>query len=183
MSNLENEQGEWEFIIRRVPGGKATSALFDLAPGGTVALDGPYGHAYLRPRSERNVICIAGGSGLSPLISIARGLDQVGGREACELDFFYGGRSADDICGEPLLRALPRLGPRLRFHAVVSGEDSRWRGPTGMVHELVAGMPPDALARADFYLAGPPAMAEAAVRMLTRDKAVPPEHIYYDRFF
>lgn len=183
MSNVENDEGEWHFIIRRVPGGAATSALFDLRPGDCVTLDGPYGRAYLRADTGRNVVCIAGGSGLSPMIGIARGLDRAEMAVGCAFDFFYGGRSADDICGEALLRGLPRLGSHVRFHSIVSSGDDRWSGRTGMVHELVADLPMEAFARTDFYLAGPPPMAEAVVALLTRDRGVPAERIHFDRFF
>lgn len=183
MSNLDNCQGTWEFIVRRVPNGRMTSALFDLRPGDGVGLDGPYGHAWLRPEAGRDVVCIAGGSGLAPMISISRGLDRHEDGAVRQLDFVYGGRSADDICGETLLRALPRLGSRLRFHPIVSGGDARWPGATGLVHELVASLPAGTLAAADFYLAGPPAMAEAVLGVLTKINAVPAARIRYDRFF
>ena len=183
MSNIANELGEWHFIIRRVRGGAATSLLFDLRPGAPVTLDGPYGRAYLRTGTSRNVVCIAGGSGLSPMIGIARGLDRLGGEPLGSVDFFYGGRSADDICGEALLRTLPRLADRLRFHPIVSNVDSRWAGRTGMVHELVADLPKEAFAEAEFYLAGPPPMAEAVVSLLSRGRGVPADRIHYDRFF
>ncbi|MFO1082235.1 MAG: FAD-binding oxidoreductase [Reyranellaceae bacterium] len=183
MANLANAEGDWEFIVRRVPGGAMTEALFDLAPGGALALDGPYGHAFLRPGSERPVVCIAGGSGLSPMIGIARGLEAEAGAALPRLDFFYGGRTADDICGEAMLRALPRLGPQLRFHACVSTDDPRWQGRIGMIHELLADLSAEAFAEADFYLAGPPAMAEAVVALLGKGRGVPAERIRYDRFF
>jgi len=67
------EPGQWDFQIRRVPGGEVTSVLFDkLQVGDEVGLDGPYGMAYFRDESPRDLLCMAGGSGLSPMISIAR---------------------------------------------------------------------------------------------------------------
>lgn len=59
---------EWHFQIKRVPGGAATGALFDrLRTGDRVTLDGPYGMAWLREEAPRDVLCLAGGSGLSPM--------------------------------------------------------------------------------------------------------------------
>ena len=102
MCNVANGAGEWHFIIRRVPGGSVSRSLFDLEPGSRVGLDGPYGHAYLRHPSDRNVVCVAGGSGLSPMIGIMRGLDHADFSTPGGVDFFYGGRRAEDICGEAL---------------------------------------------------------------------------------
>jgi toluene monooxygenase electron transfer component len=183
MSNVSNDIGEWHFIIRRVPGGAVSSLLFGLAVGAQVALDGPYGKAFLRPEIERSVVCIAGGSGLSPMIGIARGLDQLSLPPERTVDFFYGGRSAEDICGEALLRDLPRLGRQVRFHPIVSNDSASWSGRVGMVHELVADLPTEAFRQAEFYLAGPPPMAEAVVSLLTQERAVPADRIHYDRFF
>jgi toluene monooxygenase electron transfer component len=183
MSNIDNDAGEWHFIIRRVPAGMATPVLFDLEPGAPVRLDGPYGRAYLRPNAGHNVVCIAGGSGLSPMVAIARGLDRAALPAECRFDFFYGGRSAADICGEAFLRALPRLGNRLHFHPVVSSDDVGWTGRKGMVHELLVDLPAETFVRTEFYLAGPPPMVEAVVALLARRRAVPAERIHYDRFF
>ncbi|HUP29360.1 MAG TPA: 2Fe-2S iron-sulfur cluster binding domain-containing protein, partial [Usitatibacter sp.] len=74
MSNVDDGSGAWEFIVRRVPGGVGTVTLFDkVAVGSAITLDGPYGLAYLRTDSPRDIVCIAGGSGLAPVLSIARG--------------------------------------------------------------------------------------------------------------
>jgi toluene monooxygenase electron transfer component len=182
MSNIENELGEWHFIIRRVAQGAATPALFALPVGSQLEIDGPYGLAFLRPSVERDIVCIAGGSGLSPMVSIARGIDRVPALAGRTLHFFYGGRTADDICGEQLLRTLPAIGAGIHFHPVVSNLDSRWTGRSGFVHELVAERIGQDAQRFEYYLAGPPPMAEAVIGLLGREK-VPPGQIHFDRFF
>jgi len=182
MSNIENELGEWHFIIRHVPQGAATSALFALPQGSALEIDGPYGLAFLRPTIERDIVCIAGGSGLSHMVSIARGIDRVPALVGKTLHFFYGGRTADDICGEHLLRALPVIGETVHFHPVVSTLDPRWTGRSGFVHELVAELVTQDPQRFEYYLAGPPPMAEAVAGLLGRAK-VPSAQVHFDRFF
>ena len=74
MGNVTADGAEWHFQIKRVPNGAATGELFDrIKIGETIGLDGPYGMAYLREDSPRDILCLAGGSGLSPMVSIARG--------------------------------------------------------------------------------------------------------------
>jgi toluene monooxygenase electron transfer component len=74
MSNIDDGSGRWQFIVRRVPGGTGTVTLFDkVAVGDEIMLDGPYGLAYLRPESPRDLVLIGGGSGLAPMLSLARG--------------------------------------------------------------------------------------------------------------
>lgn len=182
MSNLPGE-GVWSFQIKRVPGGAATGALFDtLKVGDSVPLDGPYGTAYLREDSPRDIVLIAGGSGLSPMISIARGAfasEKLAGRR---VDFFYGGRAARDICGEELLTLLPAWQGRGTYAAACSEVSEDWSGATGFVHDLVAANLGGDLATREIYFAGPPAMATAVQTML-HAAGVPPEQTHFDEFY
>lgn len=186
MSNIAEDGAGWHFQIRRVPGGKGSAAIFDdLQIGARVAIDGPYGLAYLRSASARDIVCIAGGSGLAPMISIARGMAENPAMAARRLHFFYGGRTARDICGGDMLAALPGWGERIAFHPVISmpeADADQWHGPTGYVHELVADVMGATLAQHEIYFAGPPPMAQAVQRMLV-DAAVPATQVHYDAFY
>jgi toluene monooxygenase electron transfer component len=55
-----------------------------------------------------------------------------------------------------------------------------WTGTAGLVTDALA---PHlgALASADFYLAGPPVMADAVLRLL-RDHGIQLDRIYFDKF-
>ena len=185
MSNTPNETGEWHFQIRRVPGGHGTAVLFEaLRPGMAVGLDGPYGVAWLRPESPRDLVCVAGGSGLAPMISIARGAAQAGLLETRRLFFFYGARAPHDVCGEAMLAALPGFGERIRYFPVVSSPGgSAWTGATGFVHAWLPQELPGALADYEFYFAGPPPMTQALQEMLMVDHKVPFGQVHFDRFF
>jgi len=184
MSNLPNAAAQWQFQIRRVPGGQATSVLFDrLSVGSTVELDGPYGLAWLREDAARDIVCIAGGSGLAPMIAIARGAAAAGLLRQRRLHFFYGARTPADVCGEPLLAELPVFGSTLRYLPVVSGDAAGWSGPTGFVHEAVERTLGAELAAHEFYFAGPPPMTQAVQDMLMVRHRVPYAQIHFDRFF
>lgn len=188
MSNVGNDEGEWHFQIRRVGNGAATGKLFhSLHAGEEIEIDGPYGLAYLRPEAARDIVCVAGGSGLAPMVSIARGAAQSGMLKTRQLHFFYGGRTARDICGEPYLRELAGYGDRIHFHPVVSlpeeDSDAQWSGETGFVHELVRRVFGDSLPDFEFYFAGPPPMTQTLQEMLMVGYRVPFEQIHFDRFF
>lgn len=188
LANLANEAGEWHFRIRRVAGGEATSLLFDtLAPGTEIGLDGPYGMAYYRADCPRDVVCIAGGSGLAPMLSVARAFAGRPERDGRRLDFFYGARTPADLCGHDELAALPGYAASLHYHAAVSDLGAAaavaWQGATGPVHELLEARLGARLAQAEFYLAGPPPMIEALLQLLQVRHGIPPERIHFDRFF
>jgi toluene monooxygenase electron transfer component len=177
----------WEFQIKRVPSGLGTSILFDrLAPGEEIVIDGPYGNAYLRQDSPRDIVGIAGGSGIAPIVSIARGVGDASALASRRLHVFYGGRRPVDICGEDLLAALPALAGRFTYTPVIScpedEQSSGWSGLTGFVHEAVGRMLPGALPDFEYYFAGPPAMTLAVQRMLL-DAKVPHAQLHFDQFY
>lgn len=194
MSNIAGGP-TWQFQVKRVPGGQATTVLFDrLRLSSTVEIDGPYGHAYLRPDAPRDVVCIAGGSGIAPAVSIARGMAESASCADRHLYFFYGGRGPDDICGEDVLRALPALHGRYTYVPVISEpldaargrpggcDPDAWSGCTGLVHEAVADILGATLPAHEFYFAGPPAMTLAVQRLLIEAK-VPRMQMHFDQFY
>jgi toluene monooxygenase electron transfer component len=187
MSNLADGEGEWHFQIKRVPNGAGSNALFDhVTIGSTIAIDGPYGMAYLRRDSPRDLICIAGGSGLSPMIAIARGMANEPKLADRTLHFFYGGRGPQDICGEDLLAELSGSGRRILFTPVISMPEldaaKSWTGAVGFVHEHVLAKFGDRLAAFEYYFAGPPPMTQAVQAMLVKNK-VPFNQLHYDSFY
>ena len=187
MSNVDDGSREWHFIVRRVPGGVGTVTLFDkVVPGSEIALDGPYGLAYLRPESPRDLMCIAGGSGLAPILSVARGAVSDPRLDGRGIHVLHGVRTQRDLCAEPELAALPGFGRRLTFEAVLSEPQAdgsaTWNGPTGFVHERAREFIGERWADFEYYFAGPPAMAEAVQRMLI-DARVPFPQVHFDRFY
>lgn len=183
MSNLANDEGRWEIVVRRVPGGAATRVLVDaLSVGDRLEIDGPYGLATLRTDADRDIVCVAGGSGLAPMLSIARGAAAAGVLRDHRLHFFYGARTPSDVCGE---RELAALG--VEFHPVVSmpadEHGQAWCGATGFVHEAACTALADRLADLEWYCAGPPPMTQALQTELVVERHVPVGQIHFDRFF
>ena len=187
MSNIANDRNEWSFQIKRVPTGKGTNLLFDVVKiGDTLPFDGPFGMAYLREESQRDILCLAGGSGLAPMISITRAASLSSQFKGRTIHFVYGGRTPKDICGESLLAELPGYGERIQFYPVISdlNDDSSksWTGKTGFVHQAALELFKETLADFEIYFAGPPPMAEALHKMLYEHQ-VPLDQVHFDKFY
>jgi toluene monooxygenase electron transfer component len=183
MSNVDDGSGTWEFLVRRVPGGVGTVTLFDrVRVGDTVALDGPYGMAFLREESPRDLVCIAGGSGLAPILSVVRGVARAETSPRRRVDVFYGVRTAQDVCGRDEMAALPGFGDTLNLSIAISEPDASWTGLAGFVHDHARAFIGESWADFDYYFAGPPPMVEAVQRMLI-EKRVPFPQVHFDRFF
>ncbi len=190
-SNIANDAGEWHVIIRRVKDGSATRVLFDeLREGDVIDADGPYGTAYLQTESPRDIVCVAGGSGFAPVLSVLRGADAAGmlgqgqGQGARKAHFLFGARHVRDICGAEELAALSGFAAAGQFMPVVSEPDEgeAWDGPTGFVHTYLPSLPRP-LAEYEFYFAGPPPMSQAIQELLMIEHKVPFGQIHFDRFF
>lgn len=185
MCNTGEDGAEWHFQIKRVPGGAATNRLFEMAVGTRIGIDGPYGMAYLREDAPRDIVCLAGGSGLSPMISVTRAAALAPALSARRLDFVYGGRTPHDICGRNILEGLPGFGERIRYHAAVSDVGSAgdgWNGYRGFVHDVADELLGVRLPACEVYFAGPPAMAEAVQKMLVA-RGVPQDQVHFDQFY
>jgi toluene monooxygenase electron transfer component len=184
MSNIADGSRMLDFQIRRVPDGHGTAVLFDKLEVGTqIGIDGPYGMAYLRRDVRRNILCIAGGSGLAPMISIARGVAADPSMADVNLHFLYGARTPRDVCGRDMLESLPSWEERLQFEAAVSDARSEdWPGRVGFVHTVAETIYGERLRDMEIYFAGPPKMGEA-IQSSLRDLKVPAEQVHFDQFY
>ena len=180
MSNLPNEQGEWRFVVRRTPGGRGSNAMFDaLRPGETSTIDAPYGRAWFRNDNARDVVCVAGGSGVGPIASIVQAALRDGAQR--RIHVFEGARTEADLCFRKL---VPDEAPALVYAPALSAEPDggAWAGARGFVHAHVEAhaFPVETT---EFYFAGPPPMVEAMNDLLVMRWRAPLDQIHTDKFF
>ncbi|MDM0040026.1 2Fe-2S iron-sulfur cluster-binding protein [Variovorax sp. J22G21] len=171
--------GELEFHVRLVADGRVTGYIADtLSVGDTVRVSGPLGSAYLRRKHEGPMLCVAGGTGLAPILSIIRGVIAEGMQNPIHL--YFGVRSERDVYGRPWLDELQQRHPQLQVHVVLaSGQAPGCR--TGLVTEAIAR---DWTSLEGFraYLCGAPPMVEATT-LCVKQMGVKPEQIYADAFY
>jgi len=171
--------GELEFHVRLVADGRVTGYIADtLSVGDTVRVSGPLGSAYLRRKHEGPMLCVAGGTGLAPILSIIRGVIAEGMQNPIHL--YFGVRSERDVYGRRWLDELQRQHPQLKVHVVLaSGQAPGCR--TGLVTEAIAR---DWTSLEGFraYLCGAPPMVEATT-LCVRQMGVKPDQIYADAFY
>lgn len=170
---------ELEFHIRLVPGGRVTGYVAqELKVGDSVRVSGPLGTAYLRKKHEGPMLCVAGGTGLAPVLSIVRSALAEG--MANPIHVYFGVRSSRDIYGTQWLDALAAAHANLKVHIVTMGnEDPCMR--SGLVTDAVA-QDLHSLAGWRSYLCGAPPMVEAA-SLLVKQRGVLPEHVHADAFY
>ncbi|MFF0361700.1 globin domain-containing protein [Streptomyces fungicidicus] len=167
---------ELTFHVRAVPGGKVSNALVHHARlGDPLRLGPPEGDMVLRPNRQRDLLFVAGGTGLAPIRALIEEVARDGVGNVQEVSLFIGARTADELYG---LNDMLRMSQRyhwLRVRAAVSHE--RIAGLEGTLPEVLAEFGP--WYRHEAYLCGPPQMLGDAVQALRRH-GVPPQHIHYD---
>lgn len=169
-----------EFQIRHVLGGRVTDYIFhSLQVGATLRVSGPLGTAYLRHKHTGPMLCVGGGTGLAPVLSIVRGALAAGMNNPIHL--YFGVRSLEDLYDADRLQTLAQQHPNITLQIVVA------TGP--VTAGLRSGLVTDAI-REDFktltgaraYLCGAPAMVDA-LNLLVVAMGLPPEHVYADAFY
>src|SRR5690606_8135747 len=110
---------ELEFHERVVPDRRVSGYVAnELKIGDSVRVSGPLGTADLRGKHESPILCVAGGTGLAPVLSIVRGALARG--MSNPIHVYFGARSPVDIYKADVLKQLARRHDNLKVHIVVS---------------------------------------------------------------
>ncbi|MEV4043478.1 MULTISPECIES: globin domain-containing protein [unclassified Streptomyces] len=175
-ANAPRPNSELTFHVRAVREGKVSNALVHHArPGDPVRLGPPEGDMVLRPTRQRDLLFVAGGTGLAPIRALIEEVAQGSIGDAREVSLFIGARTADELYGLDDMLRMSQRHHWLRVRAAVS--DERIPGLEGTLPEVLAEFGP--WYRHEAYLCGPPQMLSGAVHALRRH-GVPPRHIHYD---
>lgn len=174
---------ELTFFIRKVPGGAFTDALFSgRLDGQPLRIEAPQGGFHLRA-GHAPMVCVVGGSGLGPLLSVLEHARNNRIRRRCVL--LFGARTQADLYLMEALSALASSWPEpFVLLPVLSHEaqDSGWTGARGWVTDHIASACGDMdLKAAQGYLCGPPPMIDAAIAGMTT-LGMPIDAIFYDKF-
>ncbi len=166
------------------PPGQVSSYIFNMKPGDKVTASGPYGDFFVKD-TDAEMVYIGGGAGMAPLRSHV--LDLFLSRNCNrKVSYWYGGRSLRELFYQEDFEKLAEKHPNFTFHTVLSMpvEEDKWDGLTGFVHQVLHDeylkdhpAPEDI----EYYMCGPPLMAQAVLRMLD-DLGVEPENIAFDDF-
>lgn len=171
---------ELEFQIRKVPDGRVTEHVFDqVKPGDAIRISGPLGSAYLRRKHQGPMLCVGGGTGLAPVLSIVRGALEAGMTNPIHL--YFGVRSAQDLYDVSRLQALASQYPNLRVQVVVATGHAGAGQRAGLVTDAIEQDLPS-LAGWRAYLCGAPAMVDA-LNFLVKRLGIAPDHVHADAFY
>lgn len=161
--------------------GDFTAALSRVRPGDRATVHGPFGRFShdLYP-SERELVFVAGGVGITPLMSMLRAMQDRG--DSRRVTLVHATRSVHDLLFAGELAAMEAGGhPFLQIVQVLSDPPDWWKGRTGRIdadrlRDWCAGFEGKA-----FYLCCPPQMTCDLISRM-RQKGVSPRRIHCDYF-
>jgi predicted ferric reductase len=169
--------GEIEFTVKNL--GDFSGAVGRVGVGDRVWVDGPHGAFTPDAESSRGLALIAGGVGITPMISVLRSLASRGDRR--EHILFVSARSPEELLFRQEISAIAERIP-LTVVELLDQPPAGWTGETGFIREEVLDrrLPADR-DELDYYLCGPPLMVSAVGEALDR-LGVPPERVNTEKF-
>lgn len=152
-----------ELAIKRIPEGRASVYLHDCARvGDKVIIDGGYGDFYYREDMGRRLVLIAGGIGITPLMSMVRFVDEA--QLDVDLTLVYSAKQPSEFVFFEELKAIAARHAHIRCHFTVTApERAPWSGDIGRIDRgrlasLLSAA--DATADALYFVCGPRGFAE-----------------------
>jgi toluene monooxygenase electron transfer component len=193
MVNFDRGAERLAFVVKKKPGGAVSEWLFGEGVGGArVGLFAPLGHATFHPGVSRHLLFIAGGSGIAGMMSILSLACQEGHFAAWDGHVFFGVRTGrDGFFLDELDAFRARYAARLSVTVALSNEDvpeslgAAYPGfvfARGFVHDVAGESMKGRYAGVRAYVAGPPPMVDASLRLLLREARLSPADIRYDKF-
>jgi ferredoxin-NADP reductase len=156
-----------DLAIKKIPDGRASVYLHErVRVGDVVTIDGGYGDFYYRDGMGQALVLIAGGIGITPLMSLVRHIDEA--QLSVDMSLFYSAATPLEFVFHEELQEVAARHANIRCHFTVTQPgDTSWDGRVGRIDRQMLGeqaMVPNAL----YYLCGPRGFAEDMEALLTQ---------------
>lgn len=174
------DDGRFELLVRVVPEGPMSQVLAELAPGDEIEFRGPLGRAMQPKQADTDVVLLATGVGIGPLLPVARQLLEETPHRSVTL--YWGLRLRDDICLVSELDDLAaRSGGSFSYAITLSQPDRDWHGLCGRITESVPGLL-STIRDKSYVLVGNGAMITEMAEALTA-LGVEETHLHREHYF
>ncbi|HEY2948268.1 MAG TPA: globin domain-containing protein [Micromonosporaceae bacterium] len=177
MANAPRQDNSMEFHVRALGAGWVSSALVRRTkPGDMIRLAAPMGEMTPDRESTRDVVCVAGGTGLAPIKALVDELTRY--NRTRWVHVFFGAKDREDLYDVAELNRMAARHPWLSVVPACS-DDPGYSGERGNICDVLARYGP--WDDHDLFVSGSPAMVKATLRTLA-EMQVPAIRIKYDAF-
>jgi len=165
ISSSPTQSAYVEITPKRVPDGYVSAFLNDHAAVGLeVEASGPFGQFYFDEGRDRRIVLLAGGSGITPMMSMLQYIDDRCLRTSVTL--IYCVRTRNDVIFAHDLTRLRRRLHEFRMVLVLSQPDPGWNGPRGRVSRDLIATHVEYFSSAIIFLCGPTPFMESVQGIL-----------------
>ena len=165
-------EGTVDLTIRKV--GRVTNKIFEHYEGNSLLMRGPYGNGFdIEKFKGRDVVIIAGGTGLSPVKGIVDYFSQHP-QDAASTTLIAGFKSPDDILFKQDFENWEKT---LHVIKTVDSAPESYQGKTGMVTKYIPDLPIGDISNTVFITVGPPVMIKFTIIEILK-RGIPEENIW-----
>lgn len=180
VSSSPMQTGLVEITVKTTPQGCVSRFLNERATLGlTVEARGPFGRFHFDETIHKRIVLFAGGSGITPMMSMLRYIEDLG--LDTEVTLFYSVRTRQDIIFGADLELLEERLSRLKRIMVLTKADDRWGGEKGRISSDLVRKHLDDLSGRTYFLCGPQLFMQH-VKGILLASSVAAEHILEERF-
>lgn len=177
IARMPRDDGLLALHVKAIPGGWVSNALVHhTAPGSELVLGPPLGTMTLAGAGDRDLLCVAGGTGLSPIKAIIEQAVRESSATPRRICLYYGARRRHELYDLPDLWRLQDAYSGFELVPVTS-DDPAFEGMQGNVGRVAARYMPHT--DCDAYVAGPPEMVRETIRVLARS-GLERDRIHFD---
>jgi len=155
ISSPPNQGGFYDITIRRVDNGLVSNYLLDeIKRGDLLITSGPAGNFYFNPLiHKKKMVCIAGGSGITPFMSMMREIVECGLDRSVFL--FYGNKTTDDVIFDSELSRLSERFQNIHYIPVIEEPGAGCAGACGFITRDVLRDALENIEDKSFFICGP----------------------------
>ncbi|MFX1366819.1 MAG: FAD-binding oxidoreductase [Promethearchaeota archaeon] len=172
------------FIIKEL--GDYTNQIGTVKVGDTAYIEGPYGIFNAHKSKSNQLVLIAGGSGITPFLSLLRYMED--SKNTRKITLIWGIRYPYELFLNEEFEKMKIKNPNLTIIPIVSDDDS-WEGECGFIdREKLERLAPcvdpgKKIQKNDYYLCGPPAMVKSvrpALKLMGVNKR---KYLHTEKFY
>lgn len=179
IANIPNNDGELLLYITNSGRGTSQWIHESLQTGDRVKINGPYGTFIGNPSAETPVLCLAQGSGLAPIMSLASAALMRGGYKY-PATVLFSAKTKEDVFEKGWFKFLETKFRNFRFNVTYTREE--YPGEKfGRIQKILPDLYKD-LSAYSVYIAGSPEFVEDNKKICSQLGARP-ENIYTEGFF
>ena len=181
LSSCALDQGFFEVTVKR--DGKMGTRIVDWAEEGKhLFVIPPVGRFLPVFEPDKHLVCIAGGSGVTPFRGFAR--EATYRNLQTQITILYSVRTTEDIIFNHEFRELEKKNPHFKFNVTCTrlGNDDPWPGRRGRISsdwikEIATDMP-----NTVFYACGPTALVESTEQLIINELGLPKEQLKLEKW-